>query len=197
MLRRFQAQFRDANTIIVGCSRGTLWNWTLRPFSKCFLYDPNTLNQFDGALNFMANKKGYNCVALTNNANQFWNTVNGLEQNSVLVVLSHGSNDGFLPIAGDEGDDANLDTFIQSINNSNTTLYLLSCHTGNNPCGAKLTNGFNVSFVAPKGYAKLKAGSDYMAVTSIVDPKFPEKFAGWIGTQELKPRRDSIPIKLP
>ncbi|TRU92415.1 MAG: hypothetical protein EWV75_20550 [Microcystis wesenbergii Mw_QC_S_20081001_S30D] len=156
--------------------------------SKLFLYDPDSVTK--DTLIIMG-RKGYNCTELTEDSQFFWNTMNSLNNHSTFALLSHGDGNGPLPVRGTSGDDINLDDFSQVVSNKDLKLYLLSCHTGNDPCGTRLLDA-GITFVAPKGAAEFRtAGTDTVTVMS----KDGDTFPGWCGP--LSPDRASKAIYLP
>ena len=156
--------------------------------AKLFLYDDASTTR--DTLRVMT-RKGYTCTALTENADFFWDSMSELEENSIFVLLSHGDKNGPLAVAGTEGDDIDLDRFSDIISDNNLTLYLLSCHTGLDPCGTTLS-GENLNFVAPKGTAVFQTvGDETINVLSKDDQTYP----GWTGP--LSPSRASKALSLP
>jgi hypothetical protein len=95
-----------------------------------------------------------------------------VDQNGILVVLSHGSEQGPMMIAGREGNDnvvfmsdREIQNFGQHLVLQNITLYLLSCNTGrmtladpNERTFAAKLSDTNATFYAPDGYAKICTG---------------------------------------
>jgi len=156
--------------------------------SKLFLYDPASVTRDTLAIML---RKGYQNVALTNDTDVFWKAINGLADGSIFVLLSHGDKNGPLAVAGNVGDDIDLEVFSDLINKKQLTLYLLSCHTGENPCGATLEQN-KVDFVAPKGYADFKTTGNE---TITVESKEGDKYPGWAGP--LAPNRASKSLSLP
>lgn len=156
--------------------------------SKLFLYDSASAST--ETLNVMR-RKGYTCNALTNDPNFFWQSLSGLGNNSIFVLLSHGDKNGPLAVEGTVGDDIDLTRFGNIISQRNITLYLLSCHTGLDPCGATLTQ-HNLTFVAPKGTAVFQTvGTETINVFS----KDGEVYPGWAGP--LSPNRPNKALSLP
>lgn len=156
--------------------------------SKLFLYDPASVTK--DTLTVMA-RKGYDCVQLTDDPNDFWKQLESLTDGSTFVLLSHGDKNGPLEVKGTSGNDIDLAKFALRVFKKKLTLYLLSCHTGNDPCAQTLTKG-SVTFVAPIGTAVFQTtGDETVSVYSKEDSKFP----GWAGT--LAPSRASKPISLP
>ena len=156
--------------------------------TKLFLYDPASTTS--DTLTVMRRKE-YICTALTNDPDFFWTTISNLAAGSIFVLLSHGDENGPLAVAGTEGEDIDLNRFSTLILNNNLTLYLLSCHTGLDPCGSTLTQK-KLTFVAPKGTAVFQTvGSETINVYSKDDDTYP----GWAGP--LSPSRPSKALSLP
>ena len=154
---------------------------------KLFLYDPDSTNS--DTLRVMR-RKGYICMPLTNNPDFFWRAISDF-QSGVLVLLSHGNEYGPLAVAGNQGNDIDLDRFARIIKANDLTLYLLSCHTGQDPCGSTLGSK-GLEFVAPKGCAVFRTiGDEKIDVFSKDDDSFP----GWAGP--LGPSRASAALSLP
>ncbi|WP_139281205.1 hypothetical protein [Serratia plymuthica] len=156
--------------------------------SKLFLYDQDSAST--DTLTVMRKKK-YVCTALTNDPDFFWQSILALEPSSIFVLLSHGDKNGPLAVKGTVGDDIDLTRFSDIIKKNKLALYLLSCHTGLDPCGSTLTkNGLN--FVAPKGAADFQTiGSEQISVFSKDGTTFP----GWTGP--LSPNRSNKALSLP
>ena len=132
---------------------------------------------------------------------ELWEQINNLDNEGVFVLLSHGNKNGPLGVAGDTGNDIDLDRFVRDIGGKNIYLYLLSCHTGQDPCGAKLMNGTPIigNLAAPKGAAAMTASGDSVTVVSKDGTTFP----GWTGRgqgphgKSMVPSRPTKPIDLP
>jgi hypothetical protein len=156
--------------------------------SKLFLYDLASVTK--ETLRVMARKK-YTCTPLTDDPKEFWKQLESLTEGSTFVLLSHGDKKGPLEVKGTSGKDIDLAKFAERVFKKKLTLYLLSCHTGNDPCAQALTKG-SVTFVAPIGAAVFQTtGDETVSVYSKEDSKFP----GWAGT--LAPNRANKAISLP
>lgn len=156
--------------------------------SKLFLYDQASAST--DTLTVMKKKK-YVCKALTNDPDFFWQSISALEPSSIFVLLSHGDKNGPLAVAGTTGEDIDLNRFSEIIKNKKLALYLLSCHTGLEPCGSILTEN-KLNFVAPKGEAVFQTiGSEQISVFSKDGTTFP----GWTGP--LSPNRPNKALPLP
>ncbi len=156
--------------------------------SKLFLYDKASTST--DTLTVMR-RKGYICKALTADPNFFWNTISEFDNYGIFVLLSHGDENGPLAVAGTQGDDIDLDAFSDLILQKGLTLYLLSCHTGLDPCGSILSQK-GLDFVAPKGTAVFQTvGAEAVNVFSKDGGAFP----GWVGP--LRPSRPNKPLSLP
>lgn len=156
--------------------------------AKLFLYDPNSVTR--DTLTVMR-RKGYQLVALTADPDVFWNAIAALGEGDTLVILSHGDNDGPLAVAGNVGEDIDLARFVDLVKEKKLSLYLLSCHTGQNPCGTTLTEG-GLQFVAPLGTAAFQTTGDE---TVNVYSKNGSTYPGWAGP--LSPSRASKAVSLP
>lgn len=155
---------------------------------KIFLFDEYSINK--ATLQIM-NRKGYQCIALTDNPNFFWDTIDAIPQGSVFVLLSHGDGNGPLAVRGDRGRDIDLGEFSRRIRAKGLTLYLLSCHTGLNPCGDYLLRA-GLDFAAPVGEAVFKTiGTDIITVYS----QDNGRDQAWVGP--LSPGRLGKPLQLP
>lgn len=156
---------------------------------KLFLYDAASITAETLAV---MRRKGYTCIKLTADPEFFWGQIRTLEDMDVLVLLSHGDANGPLAVAGNEGGDINLKQFGKLISEKKLQLYLLSCHTGENPCANSLSDA-KAQFAAPLGNAVFKTtGNETVTVLS----KDGETFPGWAG--ELAPKgRASKPLSLP
>lgn len=156
--------------------------------NKLFLYDENSV--LPATLGLM-NRKGYTCWPLSENSDFFWQSISKLENGAVFVLLSHGNESGPLAVKGDKGHDIDLNKFSSVIKEKNLLLYLLSCHTGRDPCGKTLTDN-NVQFVAPLGLAVFQTvGTDMINIHSKEGKINP----GWAGP--LSPDRATKPLFLP
>ncbi|HVW99432.1 MAG TPA: hypothetical protein VHA52_03190 [Candidatus Babeliaceae bacterium] len=156
--------------------------------AKVFLYDPAETTKDTLAI---IKRKGYTCVELTDDPDVFWNTVENLGEGDVLALLSHGNANGPSDVTGTEGDDIDMDRFCEAMTDHNIELYLLSCNTGQDPCGETLSDN-GVRFVAPKGCAVFTTvGTDQVLVYS----KSGGEYKGWSGP--LAPTRDNKSLSLP
>ena len=156
--------------------------------AKVFLYD--TASTTVDTLRVMR-RKGYVCTALTNDPAFFWQTISAIDNKSIFVLLSHGDKAGPLAVEGNVGDDIDLERFSKIILEKELTLYLLSCHTGLDPCGSTLLRN-KLNFVAAKGTAVFQTvGDEVITVLSKDDDTFP----GWAGP--LSPNRPNKALYLP
>lgn len=163
---------------------------------KLFLYDEKEANK--DLLDYFKNKN-YTRVALTNSTDFFWSQVDSVDNGGYLAIMSHGNNNTFEIAMGNPPKDMRQDRIVPfgtSLNQRNVTLYLLSCHTGNDPLGRSLV-GTGCHFAAPKGYALVKSSSAGVGVYSVVDPHASDvKYAGWTGTEGVIPNRDTKPLNI-
>ncbi|ENE4240220.1 hypothetical protein ABNH60_003431 [Salmonella enterica] len=157
--------------------------------NKLFLYDKDSVTT--DTLRIMRTKKGYTCLPLTDDPEFFWSSISTLQKGDVFVLLSHGNKNGPLAVEGCYGDDIDLKMFSNVIKEKNLSLYLLSCHTGCDPCGKILTDN-GVNFVAPLGLAVFQTvGSETINILS----KEGDIYPGWAGP--LCPGRGVTPLSLP
>ncbi|ARM00505.1 Uncharacterised protein [Burkholderia oklahomensis] len=164
--------------------------------SKLFLYDANEANK--DLLDYFKNKN-YTRIALTNDPRFFWTQVDSVNNDGYLAIMSHGNNQTFEIATGNSPADLPQDRivpFATSLLQRNVTLYLLSCHTGNNPLG-ELLGIPNFKFAAPKGYAQVRSSSAGVGVYSVVDPHASDlKYAGWTGSEDVIPNRATKPLNI-
>ncbi|WP_323118713.1 hypothetical protein [Burkholderia alba] len=156
---------------------------------KIFLYssddaDANTVKAFKN--------RDYSTIALTQDPKVFWNAVKSVDSNGYLAILSHGDSNGFLMVSGQSGNDMTnqeIQDFAKILNDKTITLYLLSCHTGQDPFGSKLKET-GCRFAAPLGYAQIKSSSESLSVYSVKDNDPSSKnYEPWTGTHDLYPTR--------
>ncbi|PAK11165.1 hypothetical protein DF156_01715 [Burkholderia ubonensis] len=165
-------------------------------YKKLFLYDDDSTTS--DAKRYFRNKE-YSLVELTKKSKDFWDNVKLVENNGFLVILSHGDENGFLTVAGNEGGDVSgddLEKFGDDLKKRGITLYLLSCHTGKDPCGSILWKTKCV-FAAPIGYAKVVSSSATVGVYSVENPvATPPTYVGWKGTDGVIPTRPTKPLNI-
>lgn len=165
-----------------------------------FLYCPESANR-EAVIYF--NAKGYQPRELSDNDSFFWETVNSVDNNGILVLYSHGDSNGPLRVKGhgsDPGtaafneeswDDDKIARFGGLLEGKNVTLILLSCHTGSGEFYDKLKqyfpDGGSRYLVAPKGYASIKSSNVSTGINSIKSENNTES-AGWSysGTREKR-----------
>ncbi|AIO68271.1 hypothetical protein [Burkholderia oklahomensis] len=157
--------------------------------SKLFLYDKKVANK--DLLNYF-NNRNYTTVALNVYPSFFWTQVDSVNNDGYLAIMSHGDNQTFEIATGNSPADLPHDRivpFATSLLQRNVTLYLLSCHTGNNPLG-ELLGIPNFKFAAPKGFAQVKPRPEGAVVLSVEDPNaLVLKFPGWTGSEDVIPNR--------
>lgn len=153
---------------------------------KVFIYDPASVTA--DTLRVMQ-RKGYTCIALDADPQTFWDAIAATAATGVLVILSHGDENGPLAVAGTVGDDVDLAALAAAV--GGRRFFLLSCHTGQNPCGATLTAA-GLTFVAPLGTAVFETtGDETVTVKSMDGSEYP----GWAGP--LAPNRSNKALSLP
>lgn len=162
---------------------------------KVFVYCSETASQ-DTIASFK--RRGYETKPLGEDPDIFWSIVVQLEEGSVLVLLSHGDENGPLLVRGDEGDDMSDDDIKllgEHLLLGKISLYLLSCHTGKNPFFDKLA-ATGASFAAPLGYASVESGVGVCNAYS----KEGSSYKGWKGNGTLagvSDLRNVRPIPIP
>lgn len=100
---------------------------------KLFLYCPETAAHLDGMLTYFgSSNKNFTCVALEGQPEFFWDRINELDPGGTLVVLTHGDEGGPLLVKGNDGPPFTPLNDIHRLGMAleNASLYLLSCHTG-------------------------------------------------------------------
>ena len=161
---------------------------------KVFLYSDDVA---DKDMKAFFKKKDYTAVALTDDPQTFWTAIETVEKDGYIAVLSHGDEHGPLMVNGTTGAEM-TDTQIQSLGStllkSNVTLYLLSCHTGLDPFLNKMT-ATKSQFVAPLGYAQTRSSSAGTYVYSVKTEK-GDTYAGWAGSADLVPSRNTKPLNI-
>ncbi|MFC5583049.1 hypothetical protein [Rhodanobacter terrae] len=158
-----------------------------------FLYCPDTAN--GDATNYFGNK-GYQTAALDKNPQTFWDWVTSVDQDGILVLLSHGDETGPLMVKGHNGKDMDADQireFGAHLVQRNISLYLLSCETGKGAFAASLA-ATGATFIAPIGYAEFKSNSVGVAVHSRGDKN---ELLGWFSNGINAPRRNASPLVIP
>lgn len=157
--------------------------------NKVLLYDKTSTSS--ATLTIMK-CKGYCCKALTEDPVFFWNSISELKINSILVLFSHGDENGPSAVEGTEGGTIDVERFSNTLKERNVKLYLISCNTGSGNCGSALQKA-KIDFVAPTGKAELQTiGSETINVFS----RNPKKGShAWIGS--LSPKRATHALSLP
>ncbi len=160
-------------------------------WDKVFLYCNETAGK-EVVSKFV--QKKYQPIALTDDPSTgFWPGVGAVAPNGTLVIYSHGNENGPLMVRGHEGEDM-TDSQILTLGAilvlADITLYLLSCHTGQDPFAAKLRK-HGVRFMAPAGYAAVGASGESLAIKSVasLDGKGT---APWSGNELKEPRKGSM-----
>lgn len=154
---------------------------------KVLLYSADAANA--DTRNFFT-KKDYALVKLTQDTADFWKGVESVAPRGFLALLSHGDTEGPSMVSGSDGaamTAEEIERLGQALVDGGITLYLLSCLTGNDPFLAQLTKT-GCLFVAPQGYAELRASS---AGTWFYSVKAPESttYLPWSGSEQLVPNR--------
>jgi hypothetical protein len=143
-------------------------------------------------------KKEYTVMVLTKEPKDFWTAVGMVDKGGYLALLSHGDEEGPLMVDGEMGDSMTKDdiqNFGKALVNANVTLYLLSCHTGNDPFFSAL-KATGCKFVAPLGFAKTQSSVAGTAVFSVEEGKAKTTFPGWVGHSDLVPNRGTKPLNI-
>lgn len=158
-----------------------------------FMYCPetaisDTVNYFSG--------KGYSTAPLNDDPRTFWDWATAVDNDGVLVILSHGDADGPLMVKGKLGKDmtkSQIDEFGAILVQKKVALYLLSCLTGSGGFAKSLaTTG--AKFIAPVGNAEVEANSLRVTVYSRSDEG---KASGWFSNGIDAPSRNSKPLVIP
>lgn len=161
---------------------------------KLFLYSDDAADKT--TVSYFAHL-GYETKALTDNERDFWSAINTVERDGTLVLLSHGDKNGPLMVKGTSGNDMKkeeITAFGGQMARNNITVYMLSCHTGQDPF-ASLFAGTNCKFVAPEGYASLTNITGGVQVRSVTGEDH-RGVAGWAGSDDLKPKRNARPVEI-
>lgn len=165
--------------------------------NRVFIYCPETAGR--DALMFFK-RKDYVCLPLNEKPAYFWELINTVSENGVLVILSHGDPDGPLMVAGTDGDDMTKEE-IQKLGGilsaKKVSLYLLSCNTGGGTFFATLKDT-GAKFIAPLGYADVRESSAGLSVYSTNGEKgLAAKYEGWKGNGIEPPNRSTKPLVIP
>jgi hypothetical protein len=158
-----------------------------------FLYCPETANS--DATNYF-NSKGYQIAPLDEDPQTFWDWVTSVDQDGILVLLSHGDENGPLMVKGHKGKDMSagqITDFGARLVLRNIRLYLLSCETGKGAFAGSLA-ATGATFIAPMGLAEFKANSVGVAVHSRGETN---KLLGWYSHGIAAPSRNSKPLVIP
>jgi hypothetical protein len=145
---------------------------------KLFLYSDDAATR--DTVGIFKNR-GYSCVRLTDKAAFFWQQLGGLGKADILVLQSHGDDDGPLLVDGQRGDSMTEKEVGQLINMlvaKDISLYLLSCHTGRGQFARKLAEDARAKWVAPVGFALVESGAGVCNAYSVEG----NVHHGWVGT---------------
>lgn len=136
--------------------------------------------------------KGFRLWPLTDDPAAFWTAIGTVEEGGQLVILSHGNENGFLMVKGDDGPDlteSTLQTFSMLMVLVDAEVYLLSCHSGTGIV-EKVLRRNSVKFVAPKGYAEVAANSYTLTIKSLRSQNGSS--AGWAANEITPPRHGGM-----
>jgi len=153
---------------------------------KLFLYCPQTAPL---AVVTIFGNRGFVAAKLTQNADDFFAGVNSVNQHGVLVLFSHGDQNGPLMVSGTVGENMSVDqlnALTDRLHDHGITFYCLSCYTGAEGTFSNALGAADINWVAPIGAANVKSSSETIQVFS-TDKKGGD--AGWAGTQDLFPSR--------
>ena len=159
---------------------------------KVFIYSRDAANA-DARSYFK--RKGYHAVELDRDPETFFDGVALVAPEGTVVVLSHGDGNGPLLVAGTAGPDMTpeqIDRLARLLGEAEASLYLLSCHTGNEPFAGELADT-GARFIAPRGYAAFEASSAGVNVYS----KEGDRYVGWTANGIEPPSRNTKPLPIP
>jgi len=165
--------------------------------SRVFIYCSETAGK--DALTYFK-KKDYVSCPLSDKPAYFWELINIVAENGVLVILSHGDENGPLMVAGTSGKDMTkeeIQKFGEILKTKKIALYLLSCNTGSGSFFNNLKDT-GATFVAPLGYADVRESSAGLSAYSTNGKKdFGITYLGWNGNGIDSPNRASKPLVIP
>lgn len=165
--------------------------------SRAFIYCPETAGK--DALTYFKGK-GYASYSLNEKPAYFWELIDIVAENGVLVILSHGDENGPLMVAGTSGKDMTkeqIQKFGGILKAKKVALYLLSCNTGSDGFFDTLKET-GATFIAPLGYADVRESSAGLAAYSTNGKKeLGIEYLGWKGNGINPPSRSSKPLVIP
>lgn len=185
---------------------------------RVFLYCPETAGKDAASTESAMKNRGYRCVKLTDNSKTFWDTVNSVQQNGILILLSHGDESGPLMVKGNDGKDMTdeeINALGTNLVSKKIAFYCISCNTGilgtikdkngkETPTFASSLCQTKAYVIAPNGKAKVNLFGSVSL--SVIDTKTTsdgrEQPGRWVEMKDGKSRelteyRAAKPLPIP